>query len=293
MFEDELPPTSRDEAESRRVRPPLDRYDPEKLSHWSITMTVAWIVWGDTLKVCKQWDNYRKECADWVFETDAAALNEVGRLAIRNLGIGELAPYDPDLDLRLQEGSWHFRWWKPAGWNQLYWNVYVDDIPPDDSIDALWLAAGEGKIEATAIECANEQTFDGELIKIPQHYWSRLHRRDDLAGKATLVGAGHIYRDIQFSRLDIKNLWPTATINLTQRDVTISEPASRDSKDPEEVYRRWVAQHDGKSPPSRTADLAHMRLEVGKITIPEVRDLRRDIAPDSWKLKGRRASVKK
>ena len=43
--DNDKPPTSKEEAWARRVRPPPEKYDPDKLSHWSITETVAWIIW--------------------------------------------------------------------------------------------------------------------------------------------------------------------------------------------------------------------------------------------------------
>ena len=62
------PPTSKEEAYARRVRPPPEKFDPDKRSHWSITMTVAWIIWRDLDAVRNECDDYRNECADWIFE---------------------------------------------------------------------------------------------------------------------------------------------------------------------------------------------------------------------------------
>ena len=65
LFKDDKPPTSKEEADARRVRPPPEKYDPDKLSHWSITMTLAWIIWREIDAVRNEWDDYRNECADW------------------------------------------------------------------------------------------------------------------------------------------------------------------------------------------------------------------------------------
>ena len=59
------------------MRPPPEKYDPDNLSHWSITMTVAWIIWGEIDAVRNEWDIYRNECADWVFESDPRARAQV------------------------------------------------------------------------------------------------------------------------------------------------------------------------------------------------------------------------
>ena len=74
----------------------------------------------------------------------------------------------------------------------------------------LWQAAGEGRIKATALECKNAKAFDGDLIEIPAHYWTRLNRADDPSGKAMLSGRGRVYREVLFPRLDVKKLWPNS-----------------------------------------------------------------------------------
>ena len=70
--------------------------------------------------------------------------------------------------------------------------------------------AGEGRIKATALECENAKAFDGDRIEIPAHHWPHLKRVDDpLTGKAMLSDAnGRVYREVEFRRLDVKELWP-------------------------------------------------------------------------------------
>ena len=177
LFKDDKPPTSKEEAVERRVRPPPEKYDPDKRSHWSITMTLAWIIWGEIDAVRNEWDDYRNECADWVFENDPIARAQ----------IGQIGP---------QKGSWHLHQWPPSGWNRLYLRAISKNIleprqqailPPQVAIDELWLAAGEGRIKATALECKNAKAFDGDRIEIPAHHWPHLKRTDDpLTGKAML-----------------------------------------------------------------------------------------------------------
>ena len=57
LLKDDVPPTSREEADARRMRPPPERFDPDNLSHWSITMTVAWIIWREIDAVRNEWDD--------------------------------------------------------------------------------------------------------------------------------------------------------------------------------------------------------------------------------------------
>jgi hypothetical protein len=58
------PPTSKEEAAARCVRPPPEKYDPDKRSRWPITGTVAWIIWRGIDAVRNELDEYRSDCAD-------------------------------------------------------------------------------------------------------------------------------------------------------------------------------------------------------------------------------------
>ena len=212
LLKNDVPPTSKEEADARRMRPPPEKYDPDNLSHWSITMTVAWIIWGEIDAVRNEWDVYRNDCADWVFEPDPGVRARVERKAIANL-TGQTAPSDPDLQNDPQTGPWSLRQWKPSGWNRLCLAAFSQNKPPQVAIDSLWLAAGEGRIRATALECENAKAFDGDLIEIPAHHWARLNRANEPSGKAMLSGMGRVYREVQFPRLDVKKLWPKSSEN--------------------------------------------------------------------------------
>ena len=191
--DNDKPPTSKDGAHARRVRPPPGKYDPDNLSHWSITMVVAWIIWREIDAVRNEWDSYRSDCADWLFfRSDSTARKKVAG--------------DPDP----QNGSWDFRQWKPSGWNGLRSRARSGNIPPQVAIDSLWRSGGEARIRATALEYENAKAFVGNPIEIPAHYWPYLKRADDpSSGKAMLSGPdGRVYREVQFLRLDGKKLWP-------------------------------------------------------------------------------------
>jgi hypothetical protein len=71
LFKEDKPPTSKDEAYARRVRPPLEKYDPDELPYWTITETLAWIIRRDLDAVRNQRDDYREKCADWHFKDRA------------------------------------------------------------------------------------------------------------------------------------------------------------------------------------------------------------------------------
>lgn len=288
LFEDEVPPISGEEARARRVRPVEERYDPDKLSHWSITMTIAWIVWGDLGYVRQQWNDFREECADWTFYTDPAALAEVGRLALRNLENGEVAPNDPKLDLRLQKGEWRLTPWGPSSWHGLEMIIRSEDIPPDVSIDGLWLAAGEGKIQASGLDCANEKTFNGRLVEIPHYLWPKLRRAKEPSGKAVLIGPDRVYRDVEFPRLDVKKLWPLGS-GPSQPQVlshlvgdtieAVKQPAIQDEtskrriaeREIEPTFERWRAQQAAGYVPTAAQDVAYMKTHG--VSRKQTRDL--------------------
>ena len=166
--EDDKPPTSKEEAWARRVRPPPAKYAPDKLSHWSITMTLAWIIWRDIDAVRNECDSYREECADWRFMPDATARAKVAGIAMKYISTGKIAPFDPDLQKKLQKklpkklrkdfqkGSWQLREWGRSGWNTLRASEHMR---PQVAIGELWQAAGEGRIKATALEYENAKAF--------------------------------------------------------------------------------------------------------------------------------------
>ncbi|MGY3531441.1 hypothetical protein [Bradyrhizobium sp. USDA 4452] len=296
MFENDTPPNSREEAWARRIRPVEERYDPDKLSHWSITMTIAWIVWGDLGRVREQWNTFREECADWTFHSNPAALAEVGKLALRNLEAGDIAPNDPELDRRLKSGEWRLASWGPSSWYGLEMRIRSEGIHPDVSIDALWLAAGENKIKATGLECADASDFNGKMVEIPHYLWSRLLRGKEPSGKAILIGPDRVYRDVEFARLDVKRLWPLGRSEdvaearcaeedseyAVDNDSSIGEPvdsAPRSTsvnrriaeREIEPMFKRWRAQQPAGYVPTATEDIAHMK-RYG-VSRAEVREL--------------------
>jgi hypothetical protein len=192
------------DEQSLSVRPPEGAFDPDKLSHWSLTMTIAWIIWGDIDAVREEWDDYRGQCVEWRFFSDLPIDGKV----IRNATLDELAANDPEVGiLGKTKGNWRFAAWAPSGWLGLEFKARRDEIPWEVMIETLWLAAGEGKIRATALECAT-QAVEGKMVEIPAHLWPRLSRKRETSGKAILAGPDRDYLDVRFARLDVKSLWP-------------------------------------------------------------------------------------
>lgn len=214
----QTPASVRPEDEQLPVRPPEGAFDPDKLSHWSITMTMAWIMWGDLGAVREEWDDYRSQCAEWRFFSDVSLDAQELEDSIRNATLDEPAPNDPEVSVRGKwSGTWKFAAWAPSGWLGVEFKARRDDIPWERMIDTLWLAAGEGRLVATALECPLGAA-DGRMVEIPAHLWPRLNRKRERSGKAMLAGPDRDYRDVRFSRLDVKRLWPLREVTPVAQD---------------------------------------------------------------------------
>ena len=81
---------------------------------------------------------------------------------------GKLARLPKKLRKDFQKGSWHFHQWQPSGWSRLCLRAISENLPPQVAIDSLWLAAGEGRIKATAIEYENAKAFQGNHDRNPR-----------------------------------------------------------------------------------------------------------------------------
>jgi hypothetical protein len=162
-------------------------------------MTVAWIIWHDLDAVRNEYDDYREKCVEWVFENDPIAPTQIGQIGPQN-------------------GHWHLHHWPLSGWDTLRLAAHLQNLreprqqailPPQVAIDGLWQAAGEGRINATAIEYKNAKAIVGDSVEIPAHHWPHLKPTDDRStGKAILSGPdGRVYREVRFPRLKVKKLW--------------------------------------------------------------------------------------
>ena len=134
------------------------------------------------------------------------------------------------------------------------------------AIDELWLAAGEGRIKANALECKNAKAFDGDPIEIPVHYWARLKRADGRStGKAMLSDDnGRVYREVEFPRLDVKELWPKSACSPN------AEPSVSEEKDKGPLA--------GSSQPESTEEAALEPEGASEAATPKKRGVRRGTA---------------
>jgi hypothetical protein len=230
-------------------------------------MMPAWIIRRDIDAVRNEWDDYRNECADWLFEKNPRARALADRIAIDNI-TGQIVPNDPDSQKKIQEilqeeGSWHLRSWKSSGWNTLR-------VPrPQVAIDELWQAAGEGRIKATARRCENAKALHGDRIEIPAHYWPHLKRVDDpLTGKAMLSdGNGRVYREVQFPRLDAKELWPKAAENARIAPARKGRKPMYDWEDAMNFAKREFENRGDYNDPQNAVDGWRSQADLARLVI--------------------------
>jgi hypothetical protein len=55
----------RNGLEAFQSRPEPDAFDPMRVSHWTLSMALAWIIWRTPDAVRLHWDEYRVECREW------------------------------------------------------------------------------------------------------------------------------------------------------------------------------------------------------------------------------------
>ena len=254
------PPTSKEEAAARCVRPPPEEYDPDELLYWSITMTLAWIIRRDLDAVRNERDDYRSECADWHPERPGSEL--LAESIADKERTGDARRY-PDLHKKLQkrleelieaerkgkQRAWHRRHWPPSSWNGLCLRAISEAVleprqqailSPQDARVELWQAAEEGGIiKATALEYESVKAYADDLnagnpIEIPAIHWKYL--KFDPSGRSILLGpGGRVYGDVRFRRLDVKKLWP--------KSPSLSGEPIEQAKNPEQTKlepQRWL-----------------------------------------------------
>lgn len=170
-------PEASDDAKRIGIRPPEGSFNPEEISHWSITMTIAWIAWRDFNIVREEWDDYRLACADWMFT-------------------GE---------------NWLLIPHRPSFW--FFLEVRESANKPRISLKIakweLWKAAGEEDVVATALQCPTRFTYDGSEVIIHGASWPRLSFQVAQSGHATLERSDGVwFRDVRFPRSDVIRIWP-------------------------------------------------------------------------------------
>lgn len=168
--------------------PERTRYDPNSLSWWTISMTVAWIAWRDLDRVLDNFDAYRSECHDWEFKHWRTGTS--------------------------QGKGWQLKRKPSATVERLLTcpTSYPDDGRPSvqsvpEAQRLLWSAAAERRLVAEAV-----RERDGEWVQIHAPEWESLEAVEDqneevLALTDKLVITAH-YRKVRFARTNVLQIWP-------------------------------------------------------------------------------------
>ncbi len=188
------------EAEAARlgIRPLLDRpdpavFDPMREDRWTLTMTIAWIVWRTPDAVRENWHAYVIGCEQWrgVFKSGVCVGFEPGpvpRPTLSLLALKEDYPRE-----RTREAPWRPR-------------------SPHDALEELWKALEQGDIEADAID-----NDTGKRIDIPALAWKSLdlypELECDIVRESPLSRSG--YEDIRFPVRQIVDAWPDRVLSET------------------------------------------------------------------------------
>jgi hypothetical protein len=181
------------EAEANRlgIRPLLDRSDPEvfdpmREDRWTLTMTIAWIVWRTPEAVREHWPAFVIGCERWreVME---------GR---------DVVGYEP--------APVPMPWWPLLALSRNYPRERTRKTPwrprsPQDAREELWKALEQRDVEADGIDLDTKRRVD-----IPATAWKALHLYPelewDIVREDQLSRSG--YEDLRFPVRQVIDAWP-------------------------------------------------------------------------------------
>ena len=215
-------------------------FDPRATSRWSLSMSLAWILWRDFGEV-RKWDNaYRAECRNWQASNfpllvDGGAPIEV----VRRFTVVQLHPTSSVLfELHGAVGL------MPRG--QL-----SPSRSPAVAKAELWAALADARLVAEGIPASGSARVD-----VPAREWTDLENVTDgeLNGEYFRYRHqphGRAYSDIVWRRDDLVSLWPEASGFLSEGP---ARPARRAGTAADETaFGEWVDGRlaSGESPPTR------------------------------------------
>ena len=204
--------------------PGLDEFRPESMSHWTLTMAVAWIAYADLEKV-REWSTpYRQACFDWVWQRWQQGIDgpiiegweleqrRKPRLALLSLHDAHSRADHPD----------------------------TTALSIADARKALWAALADKMLIASGIA-----TGPGRRIEIPAVEWLELDPYEMMGfpEEVRLRPAGSGYRDVLLPSLDLRRIWgprPKAIVTLPETQTPLG-----DGFMPLYCAAQWIATHSG------------------------------------------------
>ncbi len=174
---------SKNELPAMRYYPPIEEFDPHELSHWSLPMCVAWLLWRTDEKVRLYWDDYRLRCRDWVPNPKTKS----------NAVLRKLPPTKNFITLI---GHYFDKNNNPI-------------MPANKALKKIHNELSKGNIFAEALDTS------GEPVTIPTEEWIFLERTAGMNNETNyrLKGRPHDvkYSDIQINREAVLKVWKTVT----------------------------------------------------------------------------------
>ncbi|MCF3935321.1 hypothetical protein L1787_18155 [Acuticoccus sp. M5D2P5] len=182
--------------------------NPMSVSHWSLTMAIAWIAWRTPDHVREWWDTYVEQCWDWrrerwtsgsgqpVYEGEFLEQRKVGTV-IEMLLCEHLADETEPEAAAL--------------------------APLAESRQQLWGALLRGAIQATAIDCHSE-----ERVRIQPSEWLHLkpavERDRDVLQDCDVFPARSWYEKVLLDAVAVRRIW-SPRIDLPELPPPVRSPA--------------------------------------------------------------------
>ncbi len=250
-------------------------FDPMQESFWTFTMAVAWIAWRTENAVREAWRKYRDEV--WFFATV-----EWRRCPTDEIHSGwQLKQHGPSIShLAIREALNN----TDDGDDPLLLSV-------PDAVAALWRGLLEGALTASAVHDKFSQRTE-----IPAIEWQDL-KLTDANGQEALTGisgavAVHVhYLKPTIASAQILAKWPQDGVlpEMAVRHEPIKTPSTATKAQLEAAYvKRRDEWPSDKPTPSERDDRAFLKKIKPDITRDRARELRRKLAPDNWKERGKR-----
>jgi hypothetical protein len=233
------------EAEAGRLglgplasHPADDEFDPRATSRWSLSMSLAWILWRDFSEVRQRDNAYRMECWNWqpsyvrLPVDGGTSTKEVrGHIAVQAHPTSSVL-----FELHGAVGLMPRGQLSPGG-------------SPAAAKAELWAALSDARLVAEGIPASG-----GPRIEVPAREWTDLENVTDgeLNGEYFRYRHqphGRAYSDIVWRRDDLVSLWPEVSGHRVSARPARKAGTNKDAID----FRKWVEFRlaSGESPPTR------------------------------------------
>jgi hypothetical protein len=198
-------------------------FDPERLAHWTLPMTVAWIAYRKVDAIRGAWAEYRAECWHWIWRR-----------------------YRVGFDGPIREG-WHLEQCYRPTLVRLRLGAIVNEMADGDAPrlsigdaeESLWCCLREGMIRATGVGLES-----GKRAEIAAIEWAELKPFETENGcdEVRLAPFGTGYRQVELPSKGVRLIWPEPKPPVSLPDVM---PPEGDGYMPLFFAALWIATTGG------------------------------------------------